>query len=82
MKKRNSDNFLQKLLTEKMQQNVKGSAEIVYHGKTLPIKNEKTLLAMQKIEELTKVISKMDTDKMELDEESGEPNKLSNILLI
>ena len=64
-------------MAEKVQQNVKGSAEIVYHGKTLPIKNEKTLLAMQKIDELTKVISKMETDKMELDEESGEPNKLS-----
>jgi signal recognition particle subunit SRP68 len=71
---------IEKLLAEKMQQNVKGSAEIVYHGKTLPIKNEKTLLAMQKIEELTKVISKMDTDKMELDEESGEPNKLNSFI--
>lgn len=60
-----------------MQQNVKHSAEIVYHGKTLPIKNEKTLLAMQKIDELSKVISKMDSTKMELDEESGESTKLS-----
>jgi len=71
---------IEKLLAEKVQQNVKGSAEIVYHGKTLPIKNEKTLLAMQKIDELTKVISKMETDKMELDEESGEPNKLNSFI--
>lgn len=64
-----------------MQQNVKNSAEVNYHGKSLPIKNEKTLLAMQRIDELSKVISKMDSTKLEVDEESGESTKLSNKLL-
>ena len=60
-----------------MQQNIKNNVEITYHGKVLPIKNEKTLIAMQKIDELSKVIHKMDSNQMEVMEDSGESTKLS-----
>ena len=66
-------------MEEKIQENAKHSVEIAYHGKTLPIKNEKTLLAMQKIEELGKVIHKMDGNQADIDDESGESTKLSNL---
>lgn len=63
-----------------MKQNAKNSAEVDYHGKRLPIKNEKTLLAMQKIDELSKVISKLDSTKLQVEEESEESSRLSNHL--
>jgi len=71
---------IEKLMTEKMQQNIKNSVEINYHGKVLPIKNEKTLIAMQKIDELSKVINKMDSKQMEVIEESGESTKLNTYI--
>lgn len=71
---------IEKLVAEKMQQNVKNSAEVAYHGKSLPIKNEKTLLAMQKIDELSKVISKLDSSKLEVEEDSEENSRLNSYI--
>jgi hypothetical protein len=53
------------------------NAEVSYHGMNLPIKNEKTLITMQKIDEVKQVLSKM--TKTEMVDESEE-SKLSNLL--
>lgn len=51
--------------------------EIRFHGKDIPVKNEKLITIMQKIDEGVANIAKQKLDKMDVEDETDESSKLN-----
>ena len=54
--------------------------EIRYHGKEIPIKNEKLITLLQKIEEAANNIAKQKLDKMDVEDETDDTSKLNSYI--
>mmetsp|Transcript_21376 Transcript_21376/g.24842 ORF Transcript_21376/g.24842 Transcript_21376/m.24842 type:complete len:635 (-) Transcript_21376:177-2081(-) len=65
------------ILDETRKQNVGGSMEIKYHGKQIPIKNEKLITLIQKIDEGINNISKQKLEKMDVEDDGDESSKFN-----